>query len=113
LEVPEETRPDALIAYLGEAAKLAAVRLVEELRAADVRALLAFGDRSLKSQIKSADRAGVPYTIILGEKELQAGRAAVRDMATSQQVEVSLTDLVDWLHSKLGEEIETKDEPQS
>jgi histidyl-tRNA synthetase len=113
LGVPEEPRPDALIAYLGEAAKLAAVMLVEELRAADVRALLAFGDRSLKSQLKSADRAGTPYAIILGEEELQAGRAAVREMATSRQVEVSLDELVDWLHGKLGEETETQDEPQS
>lgn len=103
LVVPEEPIPDALVAYLGESAKLTAVRLVEDLRAADVGALLAFGDRSLKSQLKSADRAGTPYAIILGEEELQTGRAAVREMATSQQVEVPLDDLVNWLHGKLSE----------
>ncbi len=100
LEVPEEPGPEVMITYLGETAKLTAVRLVEDLRADHISALLAFGDRSLKSQLKSANRAGVAYTVILGEEELKAGKAAVREMAGSQQVEVSLDDLVSWLRRR-------------
>jgi histidyl-tRNA synthetase len=111
LAVPGEPKPDVMIAYLGEPAKLAAIRLVEELRDADIGVLLAFGDRSLKSQLKSADRAGVSHTVILGEEELKVGRAAVREMATSQQVEVSLDDLAQWLQRKLNGEAQTKGEP--
>ncbi len=97
LPVPEEPSPGAMVAYLGETAKLAALRLVEELHAADVGALLAFGDRSLKAQLKSADKAGVAYAVILGEEELKAGRAVVREMASSRQTEVPLEALVGWL----------------
>jgi histidyl-tRNA synthetase len=56
----------------------------------------------LKSQLKSADRLKAVYTIILGEEELKAGRAAVREMTTSQQVEVGLDGVVRWLQDKLN-----------
>jgi histidyl-tRNA synthetase len=101
LRVPEEPGPQVMVAYLGEAAKLAAVRLIEELCDAGVRASLAFGDRSLKSQLKSADRLKATYTIILGEEELKAGQAAVREMTSSQQVQVPLEDVIDWLQGRL------------
>jgi histidyl-tRNA synthetase len=101
LPAPEDPSPGVMVAYLGETAKLAALRLVEELRAADVGALLAFGDRSLKAQLKSADKAGVAYAVILGEEELKAGRALVREMASSQQTEVPLEAIVRWLQGKI------------
>jgi histidyl-tRNA synthetase len=101
LPVPEEPGPQVMVAYLGEAPKLAAVSLVEELRDADLRAMLAFGDRSLKSQLKSADRLKAAYTIILGEEELKAGQAAVREMTGSQQIEVPLEKVIDWLQGQL------------
>ena len=111
LEVPEEPVPAVLIAYLGESAKLAGIRLAEELRAAGIRSLLAFGDRSLKAQLKSANRAGAPYAIILGEEELKASLAAVRDMVRGRQVEVPLDELLDWLRGNLNTETTTQDEP--
>jgi histidyl-tRNA synthetase len=100
LPAPEDPSPGVMVACLGDKAKLAALRLVEELRAADVGALLAFGDRSLKAQLKSADKAGVAYAVILGEEELNAGRAVVREMANSQQTEVPLEAIVGWLREK-------------
>ena len=100
LPVPEALSPGVMVAYLGETAKLAALRLVEELRAAGVGALLAFGDRSLKAQLKSANKAGVVYAVILGEEELKAGRALVREMASSQQTEVPLEAVIGWLQEK-------------
>jgi histidyl-tRNA synthetase len=107
LEVPEDPRPAVMIAYLGEPTKRAAIRLVEELRDADISALLAFGDRSLKSQLKSADKAEVPYTVILGEEELGAGKAAVREMSRGQQIEVPLSELAGWLQERLFPESQT------
>jgi len=101
LPVPEEPRPEVMVAYLGESAKRTALKLTEDLRDAEVGALLAFGDRSLKSQLKSADRAGVAYTVILGEEELRVGRAAVRQMDNSQQVEVPLNEVVGWLQERV------------
>jgi histidyl-tRNA synthetase len=110
LDVPEEPKPDVMLVYLGEPAKLAAARLVEKLRDLEISALLAFGDRSLKSQLKSANRVGASYTIILGEEELKAAKAAVREMASSQQVEVPLDALADWLQDRLDIEATTGSE---
>lgn len=111
LDVPDESEPEVMITYLGDLAKLAAIRLVEELRNAGISTLLAFGDRSLKSQLKSADRMGVSYTVILGEEELETGQAAVREMSTSQQVGVPLNVLVEWLQDKLGPVAQKNSEP--
>jgi histidyl-tRNA synthetase len=107
LEAPEDPRPEVMIVYLGEPTKRVAIRLVEELRDAGISVLLAFGDRSLKSQLKSADKAQVPYTVILGEEELRAGKAAVREMSQGRQIEVPLSELAGWLHEKLFPESQT------
>ena len=41
------------------------------------------------------------YTVILGEEELKAGKAVIREMASSQQVEVPLEAIVGWLQGKI------------
>jgi histidyl-tRNA synthetase len=104
---PPLPAPQVLVAYLGEPAKLAAVTLVERLRRAEIGVLLAFGDRSLKAQLKSADRAGVAYAIIVGEEELATGRAQVRDMASSEQVQVRLSRLEQWLSARLVNDLDS------
>jgi histidyl-tRNA synthetase len=110
LEAPAQARPEVMVAYLGESAKLTAIDLVERLHEADIRTLLAVGDRSLKSQLKSADRAEARYTIILGEEELKVGKAAVRDMVSSQQEKVPLDDIVGWLQGQIGTTMATERE---
>jgi histidyl-tRNA synthetase len=102
LPVPAAPTPRVMVCYLGEEAKLTAVRMVEDMRRAGIGASLAFGDRSLKSQLKSANRAEAPYAVILGEAEIKAGMAAVRDMALSQQEQVSLDRVLDWLKVNVG-----------
>jgi histidyl-tRNA synthetase len=101
IEPPPLPAPRVQVSPLGEAARVPAIQLVRNLRAAGVGTLLAFGGRSLKSQLKSADRAGVAYTVILGEQELASGSAVVRDMSNSQQTSVSLMDIITWLQGRL------------
>ena len=97
LAAPPDPAPRVMVCYLGEAAKVAAVKLVERLRQADVAALLSFGDRSLKAQLKSADRARAAYAVILGEEEIKAGLATVRDLARAQQEQIPLDNVLAWL----------------
>jgi len=101
IAVPELPAPQVFVAYLGDEAKTRAVMLASELRAAGIGTLLAFGQRSLKAQMKQADRAGVRYTLILGEDELAAGEATVRDMAAGQQLRMKLAKLVEWLRIQM------------
>lgn len=66
-------------------AKLAAFRLVEELRAAGIKADMDHCGRSLKAQFKFANKTGAPLTATLGEEELAQGVVKLRDMNTRQE----------------------------
>lgn len=101
IQVPPLPHPQVLLASLGQEAKSAAVRLLADLRAADVGATLAFGDRSLRSQLREADKQAARYTVILGQDEVRQGRAAVRDMLSSDQVDVPLDGLISWFKERL------------
>ena len=53
-----------------------------------------FGRRSLKAQMKRADRLGAAYVLIVGENELSQGSVILRNMATKEQVEIPIDDIV-------------------
>ncbi len=101
IEPPALPEPRVQVSPLGEAARLPAIRLANDLRAAGIGALLAFGGRSLKSQLKSADKGGVAFTLILGDQELANDIILARDMASSQQEPIALAGVVDWLRARL------------
>jgi histidyl-tRNA synthetase len=102
IEPPALPAPQVQVSPLGEAARVPALKLVRDLRSAGIGALLAYGGRSLKSQLKSADKAGVTFTVILGDQELAEEALIVRDMASSQQETVALNGAVEWLRVHLG-----------
>jgi histidyl-tRNA synthetase len=101
VEAPALPAPVVQVSPLGKAAQGAAARLVRELRAADIGSVVAFGNRSLKSQLKSADKADLAFTLILGDQELAAGAVIARDMRTSQQTRVAFPEVVTWLKNAL------------
>jgi histidyl-tRNA synthetase len=101
VEPPALPAPAVQVSPLGETAHVAAMRIVRELRAAGIGSVLAFGNRSLKSQLKSADKASLAFTLILGEQELAAGAVIARDMRTSQQTPVPFPEVVSWLRDSL------------
>ena len=83
--LPEADAPDVFLVALGDAAERAVFALAQKLRAAGLSATYALGGRSMKAQMKAADRSGAPRTVILGDDELAAGEAQVRDMVSSEQ----------------------------
>jgi histidyl-tRNA synthetase len=60
-----------------------------------------FGDRSLKSQMKRADRLNAAHVLIVGDDELAKGIAPLRDMTTKEQVVVSLDKVVEEVKAKI------------
>jgi histidyl-tRNA synthetase len=56
-----------------------------------------FEDRSLKAQLRLADRSGAAYAVILGEREVAAGTAILKSLADGGQEEVPIGDVVNWL----------------
>lgn len=77
-------------AGLGPEASRFCYTLTHELRRLGVRADMDLEARSLKSQMKQADRAGAAYVLIVGDQEMESGSGILRDMKTRDQVEVAL-----------------------
>jgi len=103
IEVPGAPTPQVAVAYLGPAAKSAAVSLVTDLRAQGLRTVMAFGDRSLKAQLRNANRKNVAYAIIVGEDELARGEVTIQDMlSNAPREQVQLIDAVGHLKGLLG-----------
>ena len=72
--------PLALLAPIGAAAAPVALALARRLRQTGCRIDLESPHRRLKAQMKQADKAGARFVVILGDAELESGRATVRDL---------------------------------
>ncbi len=93
----ETSRVSVFVAAMGGSARLEAARIAHVLRKQGVSADLDYLDRSLRSQMKYADKQGVKKVVIIGEDELEAGEATVRDMVCREQVPVSFEKIVEFL----------------
>ena len=78
------------VAGMGERARERGFLITQELRRLGIRAELDHEGRSLKSQMRRADKLAARYVLILGDTELDAGEAQLRDMATKEQKPVPL-----------------------
>ena len=77
------------------------VKTVAELRGRGIAADLAYGDRGLKGAMKAADKSGAPLAVVVGERDIEAGIAQLKDLKTGDQVAVALADLVTTIEKRL------------
>jgi histidyl-tRNA synthetase len=97
-----ETGPHRLfVACLGEEAQKKGFGLVQELRLRDLFVEMDYESRSLKAQMRRADKLSVTHVLILGEDELARGAATLRNMETSTQEELPLEGLAEQILSRL------------
>ena len=96
-EFPSAPVCDIYIAPMGEKAAVKATALCTTLRADGFEALCDICGRGLKAQMKYADKVGALYTLVLGDNELESGKAQLKEMATGNITEVSLDELCDAL----------------
>lgn len=95
--VAPESETDLFVAALGEAATEKGFGLVHALRTRGLQVAMDHEGRSLKSQMKQANRCNAKHALIMGEDELKKGEAALRDMATKDQISVPLAgDVTAW-----------------
>lgn len=92
VEIPTAPAPRLYIAALGEAAGVAALAITERLRRTGQYVECDVVGRSLKAQMKYANKLHAAYTLILGDNEVESGRAPLRNMEDGTQTEVSLAD---------------------
>jgi len=95
-------KPDIFIAALGEAAQTIAFEWTCKLGLQKFQTEMDMENRSLKSQMKRADRLGAKFVLIVGEDELEKNEVILRDMTTKEQMSVPLENLVENVIKKIN-----------
>ena len=95
--IPATFVSDLFIIPIGVAAKSVALKYAADLRATGFKVELAFGDRALKTAMKSADKSGARYSLVIGEEEMAGGVVEVKEMSTGSVNSVRLDSLASAL----------------
>lgn len=99
---PPLPTPDIFFVHFGGDTKDVSARLATEIRQAGIGALVAFGERSMRSQMRDANRSAARYAAIVGESELERHEVAVKDLKTGEQQPVKQQELIAWLRSRIS-----------
>jgi histidyl-tRNA synthetase len=104
IDPPLIAKPSIMIANFGGRTKNVAVEILYKLRQSGIDARMAFARerRSMKSQMREANRYHAEYTIIIGETELSSESVTVRNMNNGEQELVQIADLINWLNTALN-----------
>jgi histidyl-tRNA synthetase len=97
----ETPLPKVFLAQLGSLAKRKSLKLLEDFRNEKIQIAESFGRDSLKAQLAKANRLGVKYTLILGQREALEGQILIRDMAAGRQETVKLERAVREIKKRL------------
>ncbi|MBR3753505.1 MAG: histidine--tRNA ligase [Clostridia bacterium] len=99
--LPEEEKPDLYIASMGEAATVLAAKLAASLREEGISVQYDVAGRSVKAQMKFANKLGVRNTVVIGDSEIESGKVTVKDMNGGESVEMELDGFEDSYQSYL------------
>ena len=92
--------PFVFIASLGPAAKEKALLMANSLRIAGIKTEIDYDGRSLKSQMRLANKLNTGFVIIIGDNELLAGKVTLKDMEGHDQEEVALDKIIEEIKSR-------------
>lgn len=93
-EIQNKLSRDIFIGAIGDLAKLKAHAIVHELRKEGISAEADHMKRSVKAQMKYADKIGAKFSMIIGDNEIEAGKANLKNMETGETKEISFSDIV-------------------
>jgi histidyl-tRNA synthetase len=94
---------DIFFAALGEKAQKLAFEWIHRLRVNRVSAEMDYADKSLKAQLKKADKLNSSFTLILGDKEIETEQFILRNMKTKDQEVLPLEGLLESLMKRIKE----------
>ena len=97
--------PHLFIAILGDETIKKAYQLINQLHLEGIRAELDYEGKSLKSQMRRADKLKARYVLIMGEEELKKGRAVLRNMEDKSQEEIPIEGLLNALKEKVRRKV--------
>ncbi|MCY7362781.1 MAG: ATP phosphoribosyltransferase regulatory subunit, partial [Ignavibacteria bacterium] len=89
---PDEEQIKLYIVSMGEESKIFALNLIKELRISGIKCETDFLNRSVKSQMKEANKLNVKYVIVIGDEELKSKSVKLKNMSDSFETEIKLSD---------------------
>ena len=98
-EFPEPSRPDLFIVAMGDKATLKAVEIAKDMRDEGYSVVYDLNGRSLRAQMKYADKINAKYNVVIGDNEVDTKSAVLKDMATGEQSDISLETFVSGFYS--------------
>ncbi len=90
VEFAEEETCDIYIGSMGDAAAVKAMQICRALRTEGVRAECDVVGRSVRAQMKYADKLNAKFSVVIGDSELEAGKATLKDMKSGEQTDIPL-----------------------
>ena len=101
IEIKNPKSTDIYIATIGDEAKTKSFKLIKDLRTNHISADNDHLGKSLKAQFKYSDKLNAKYTVVIGDDELANDTATLKNMQTSEQTTIKLSELVDELKKRL------------
>ena len=91
---------DCYIVSIGDEVTFKATELIHQLRQQGIRADRDYLNKKMKAQFKAAERAKAKFVVILGEEEMNEGKAKVKELATGEQTTVPLNEIATYIGGK-------------
>jgi len=104
IKIPEhKQKPKVFLAQLGDLAKRKSIILMESFRKNNIPVAASFSRDSIKSQLRIANKMGVRFTLIFGQREALDENIILRDMESSVQEVVPIKEIIKVIKDKLKE----------
>ena len=100
VEIGQSNNLEVYVVAMDESTKKKAFSVVRDLRMNGISADMDFTGRKVKAQMKSADRKGAGFVIVIGETELESGKVALKEMATGEQQEMAFEEIAGTILKK-------------
>lgn len=105
-EFPAPEKPDLFIVALGEKAKLKAVEIAKDMRDEGFSVLYDLNERSLRAQMKYADKMNASFNVVIGDNEVENKAATLKNMQNGESCDISLTTFVnDFYRISMDEQL--------
>ncbi|MDI3518049.1 MULTISPECIES: histidine--tRNA ligase [Caldanaerobacter] len=93
IEITKPEGPDLFIAYIGDEAKLFTFTLANKLRFNGLKVEIDHMERSLKAQMKYANKLNAKFAVVIGEEELESKKVKLKNMATGEETEILIDEI--------------------
>ncbi len=93
---------DLYLGYMGDAAKNKAMALTYQLREQHIRCATDLLGKSVRAQMKYANKINAKYSLIIGEDEIASNTVSLKNMKNGEQVDISMEEIASYIHSQQG-----------